>query len=370
MKSFALFIVFPILWASQSGLALPHLSNATTLRLVHVIFRHGDRNPDSASLIPNSPYYNESYYPEGFGQLTKAGKRKQYRMGLRLRQLYNTFLTDTWNINYLEARSTNVNRTKMSLELVLAGLYPPKKQQVWSHLPWQPIPYNYPSSGDQETQPWVVCGTSFKALLTELLASDEIVAYEKRYKELLSILENRTGLPNLTLNDAFNYYFGFATQLEIGYTLESWTSQIFPEPLHSAAVDYYYYVTNNTAIRRLSAGFLIRKILADTKAKINGTLSPSSRKLFLYSGHELNIASTLLTLDAYKLTDIPPYGSHIIFEVHEISGVWGIKLFYQNYLEYDPILLTIPGCDYFCPYDEFYRLVEEILPLPDTECLQ
>lgn len=34
------------------------------------MFRHGDRNPDEGSLIPNSTYYDESYYPEGYGQLT------------------------------------------------------------------------------------------------------------------------------------------------------------------------------------------------------------------------------------------------------------------------------------------------------------
>ncbi|XP_066254927.1 venom acid phosphatase Acph-1-like [Euwallacea similis] len=367
MKGFALLIVFPTLWASLSGSALPHSSDATTLRLLHVLFRHGDRNPDKGSLISNSPYYNESYYPAGYGQLTNAGKKTEYRVGLRLRQLYNEFLTDIWNVNFLEARSTNTNRTKMSLELVLAGLYPPKKQQVWSGLPWQPIPYKYPSSGDKETQPWNACYTNFYDLLNKILDSDEIVAYGKRYSEVLSIIANQTN-SELTLMSLYVYYFGFATQLEVGYTLESWTSKVFPEPIHSAAVDFYYFITNTTAIRRISAGFLIKKILTDTKAKINGSLSPSSRKVFFYSGHELNIAATLLALDAYKVTDIPPYGSHVIFEVHEISDVWGIKLFYQNYLEYDPIPLTIPGCNHFCPYDEFYSLVEEILPLSDADC--
>lgn len=53
-------------------------------------------------------------------------------------------MPNTYNINDLEARSTDYNRTKMSLELALAGLYPPKGKQVWSSvIPWQPIPYNY-----------------------------------------------------------------------------------------------------------------------------------------------------------------------------------------------------------------------------------
>lgn len=44
----------------------------------------------------------------------------------------------------LDARSTDVNRTKASLELLLAGLWPPVAELIWNYdLPWQPIPYNY-----------------------------------------------------------------------------------------------------------------------------------------------------------------------------------------------------------------------------------
>ena len=45
----------------------------------------------------------------------------------------------------LLAQSTDFSRTKMSLQLVLAGLYPPK-QTVFNWNPtlnWQPIPYSY-----------------------------------------------------------------------------------------------------------------------------------------------------------------------------------------------------------------------------------
>lgn len=42
----------------------------------------------------------------------------------------------------LNAFSTDFNRTKMSLQLVLASLYPPKGEQIWEkELNWQPIPF-------------------------------------------------------------------------------------------------------------------------------------------------------------------------------------------------------------------------------------
>lgn len=37
--------------------------------------------------------------------------------------------------------SSYADRCHMSAQLLLAGLYPPKKEQIWSeHLSWQPIP--------------------------------------------------------------------------------------------------------------------------------------------------------------------------------------------------------------------------------------
>ena len=38
-------------------------------------------------------------------------------------------------------RSTDSDRTLMTVESILAGLYPPEGFQIWhSNIPWQPIP--------------------------------------------------------------------------------------------------------------------------------------------------------------------------------------------------------------------------------------
>lgn len=53
----------------------------------------------------------------------------------------------------VDAWSTDYNRTKASLELVLAGLWPPSSSQIWNALlPWQPIPYNYFRNADNKVR--------------------------------------------------------------------------------------------------------------------------------------------------------------------------------------------------------------------------
>ncbi|KAF7266416.1 venom acid phosphatase Acph-1-like [Rhynchophorus ferrugineus] len=342
-------------------------ADTDTLKLVHVLFRHGNRNPDQGSLYPSNPYYDEGNYTEGYGQLTNEGKVTEYAIGTALRSRYDSFLTKTWNINYLDVRSTNTNRTKMSALLMLAGLYPARTTQIWSSLLWLPIPYNYVSSGDKEMMWFGTCSQLY-TLVSELYSSSDMTTYLKRYKALFAILMAYTDLDTVTVSNAFNYYFGFAVQEELGFTLEDWVSIIYPEPIHAAAVDYYYFITNTTALRTISAGYLLRKIIEDSQSKVDGSISPETRKMFIYSGHEMNVAAMLLSLGVKKLTDIPAYGSYVLFELHEIDGVYGFKIYYQLYEEDDPIEATIPGCGTFCSLTDFISVYEDIIPTDDTAC--
>lgn len=74
----------------------------------------------------------------------KAGKKRAYELGLMLRESYNSFLGDVYYPPNVYAHSTSVPRCKMTLQLVLAGLYPPVDIQKWnSKLAWQPIDLIY-----------------------------------------------------------------------------------------------------------------------------------------------------------------------------------------------------------------------------------
>lgn len=70
-----------------------------------------------------------------------------FELGQWLRTRYNKFLGDLYSPDLVYAQSTGVSRTKMSLELVLAGLWPPKNTPLeWNkHLNWQPVPFEFES---------------------------------------------------------------------------------------------------------------------------------------------------------------------------------------------------------------------------------
>ena len=70
-----------------------------------------------------------------------------YQLGEFVRKKYNDFLGPNYRKKEVYSISTAVPRTQMSLQLVLASLFPTSnsKYQRWNkNINWQPVPMKYP----------------------------------------------------------------------------------------------------------------------------------------------------------------------------------------------------------------------------------
>ncbi|XP_063903025.1 venom acid phosphatase Acph-1-like [Zophobas morio] len=362
VKSWVLLLLFVIL----ASLIECTRENGTseTLILVHAVFRHGDRTPDEFGRYPNDPYKNDSYFPTGSGELTDRGKRREYSVGKSLRKRYNKFLGDLYTPGLLDARSTNFSRTQMSLLLVLAGLFPPTGRQNCDLLQiWQPIPYTYEPTATDKVLGFFTACPNFLILVKENLKSEQAQKISNKYVNVLKHISENAGWNSTNIFHAFILYITLETEKETGRKLPKWTSQIYPQPLQKLASETYLVITGTTKLKQIGAGYLLQKILKDTQAKIK---KQENKKLYLYSGHEMNVAFILNTFGVFK-PHVPPYGSHILLEIHKINGEYGIKMFYENYKSIGTGLLTISGCEQFCPLDKFTSLVEKYFP-DDNVC--
>jgi lysosomal acid phosphatase len=73
--------------------------------------------------------------------LSQEGKERHFKLGQLNRERYGNFLSETYNPDEIYVRSTDVDRTLMSAECHLAGLFQPSDNQTWHpDLAWQPIP--------------------------------------------------------------------------------------------------------------------------------------------------------------------------------------------------------------------------------------
>jgi prostatic aicd phosphatase len=78
----------------------------------------------------------------------QKGKQTEYEIGKYLRKTYGQLIPEQYSPDVIYAISMNLKRTKMSLELVLASLFPPLLTEFGSpDLNWQPIPFNIEQAG-------------------------------------------------------------------------------------------------------------------------------------------------------------------------------------------------------------------------------
>jgi hypothetical protein len=101
------------------------------LEFVSIVFRHGDRSP--VDTFPTDPYKEDSW-PQGFGQLSLIGMKQEYYLGevIRDRYIESGYMSSNYNRSQIYVRSTDFDRTLISAQCVLGGLYPPTPDQVTS----------------------------------------------------------------------------------------------------------------------------------------------------------------------------------------------------------------------------------------------
>lgn len=302
--------------------------------------------------------------------MTNEGKMGEYRLGQYLRRYYSKFLDDQYTEDVLEIRSTDVLRTKMSAQLVLAGLYPPTKEQLWNpEIPWQPIPVFFKKAEDEDVLNPSVCAYRTDALRNLPLNEEVQGLFIKPYYKLFKFIETHSGMEINNLHDLLEFYFIIDTESEMNLTLPEWTQEIYPEPLYSAASQVYNYLNHDPNVKRINIGYLIKKIITDCQMKIISLSTDkypimAKRKMYLYSGHESTLGYFLQSMDLLKTAHIPSYGATIMVELRkDDNDNYYIKILYRNKpTESDPKVLSIPGCGTLCRLDLFINLQEAILP--------
>lgn len=84
-------------------------------------FRHGARAP----IDKNS--WDRGIWPDGYGELMPSGMRQQYLNGIEMHYRYvaqNQVISQAYNSNEIYIRSTDYNRTIMSVQSQMFGIYP------------------------------------------------------------------------------------------------------------------------------------------------------------------------------------------------------------------------------------------------------
>ncbi|KAL3270774.1 hypothetical protein HHI36_021300 [Cryptolaemus montrouzieri] len=350
-------VLFAILATAITG----NTDEKKQLELVHVIMRHGVRTP--ASTYPKDPYVNHTFYPIGWGQLTNPGKRQLYETGIFLRERYGHFLGERYTPDLYYTESTDVDRTKASMQLVNAGLWPPKGDQIWGPILWQPIPVH--SEPLEQDMLLLVRKPCAQYSLEQIRAKNLSKVQEKltKFQPIFKAVSELTGQKMEDFADAEDVYSTLLAEENFNLTLPEWTKDFYPDKLKEPTIFFYVFNSYTDKMKRLKGGVLLKKLISDWKSKADGQLKPKERKAFLYGGHDSTIANLLSALKVWD-PQIPVYGITILLEMSrdKSSGEMGIEVYLRNSTTSPPHLLTIPGCQSFCPLDRLIELTAPVIP--------
>ncbi|XP_053988788.1 prostatic acid phosphatase-like [Hylaeus volcanicus] len=336
-----------------------------TIIFGNVLYRHGDRTPSHS--YTNDPYNNQSIWPVPYGQLTNLGKHQHLLLGRWLRKRYSHLLNNLYSPYDIYVQSTDVDRTLMSAESHLAGLYPPSGNQVWDSIQWMPIPvHTIPKDKDNVLAAEKYC-PKYNYELQKVLNSPEIKRINEENKDLYAYLTKKSGNKISSLRTVAELYDTLFIENLYNKSLPEWTKSVFPNKLEPLAAKSFTTDTYNKILQRLKSGNLLGEMIDHMEKKSKNALVPN-RKVWMYSAHDETVANMLMTLNLFD-PHCPPYTAMVLIELRvNLKNQYFVTVSYKN-SSLEPHLLTLPGCIALCPLNQFIALTKDIIPVNwEKEC--
>ncbi|KAI6181298.1 Histidine phosphatase superfamily, clade-2-containing protein [Aphelenchoides besseyi] len=331
-----------------------------TLIHVHVIFRHGDRTP--WLLMPSDLENALESWPEGLGELTQLGIEQQFQLGRILRHRYDHWLPQDYHSTLLYVQSSDRNRTLMSAQANMAGLFP-----VRSNLPVYPIPIHTKAfENDRIFNDRVVCPVAEEEERL-VYKSTAYTEQAKKFAQLLQLLGESSGFGTVPLaySDVWKVYDSLFAQFSHPDThkMPRWVTQkLFTELSRAYDLSANGLYASNKLVR-LRGGPILEDVVNRMDRKINDGSDVKDQRLYIYSGHDTTIGSFLATLSIIPQV-FPGYAFAVMIELHkQPDGRHVVRLFYRNNTLTDDIFeLEIPGCQQSCSFDHIKEIATKMVP--------
>lgn len=122
--------------------------------------------------------------------------QQEFALGQWLRRRYTNFLNTTFHVDDIYVQSSDVDRTLMSAQSTLAGLYPPVGNKIWNrNILWQPIPvHTMPVSEDYLIAGQVPACPAYQNAFNQYMVSDELRQFESSIQPIYDYLTINTGV--------------------------------------------------------------------------------------------------------------------------------------------------------------------------------
>ncbi|XP_060584387.1 lysosomal acid phosphatase-like [Ruditapes philippinarum] len=333
----------------------------STLRLVNLVYRHGDRSP---VVIYPKDINQVDKWPQGLGWLSKLGEQEQYRLGQWLKDRYMStgFMNNTYRREEILVHSSDEDRCLMSAYSNLAGLYPPDVDQQFNPaIKWQPIPvFTRPKPEDNMLNMGEYC-PRYNDLLQQTLSSHAVTEEEIKNKPFYEFLGKMTGFDHENISNIWQIADTTYCEKAHGMNVSSWINDTVFQKLRELEAYQFTLLFYTPEMSMLKGGPLLSQFIKNMNNK--KTLKTLKTKMFMYSAHDTTVAALLSALGLYDKKS-PMYTATVIVELHEKpANNYYVNIFYKNVTDNSTAYkLTLPKCTADCPLDDFIRLTQWGVP--------
>ncbi|TKR68241.1 hypothetical protein L596_024248 [Steinernema carpocapsae] len=340
-----------------------HKADISTLQFVQLVWRHGDRSP--ASLFPTDKGNNESTWTWGLGELTLKGMAQHYRLGKWLRKRYDGYLSKDYFPFEIFVRSSDYNRTLVSAQANLAGLFEPSKEEQWTpSLKWRPIPvHTIPQFEDKELYDAIKCPTGAEEN-ERVYNSEAVVKIEKENEAFLRFIGEQSGMElPLRLQNLWNIFDPIYVESchNDTHKVPSWVNATVFEQLTELYHLSTTFMYKSDLQKRLRAGPLLKSILTRMHEKVHG-LVDHREKIYAYSAHDTSV-SAILSAFGIIPSVFPHYATCAMVELHKIDGKNIVKLYYKNGTDLPEVFeYPIVGCEAPCSLEDAMLARKHVMP--------
>jgi len=310
---------------------IPYCSSSTgksdnnVLLHVHTIFRHGDRAPVKV-INPNKI----GFWPNGIGELTDVGIKQHFQLGQWIRQRYNGFLSTKFNHKEIYVRSTDVNRTLMSVQSNLAGMYYNEQNMIIPNLIWRPIAvHTIPEKSDIVMLP-DVCD-KYVTKRAKMFTSDTFTPILKEHQYTLDSLRKIFNKPKLQFKDIWSIHDTLFCEKAHNITWDSWATDELYKNLTKFNHVNWQIMFHGEQLQKLSGGLFLNEIIIKLNEIASKPMKEIKEKLRIYSAHDIDIAALMSAIGVYNQRQ-PPYASCFIIELWKdtLKNNVFIKMYFKD----------------------------------------
>ncbi|XP_077370492.1 lysosomal acid phosphatase isoform X2 [Festucalex cinctus] len=287
--------------------------------------------------------------------------RQHLELGQFLRMRYDGFLNENYVRHEISVRSTDYDRTLMSAEANLAGLYPPIGEQVFSpNIKWQPIPvHTVPQSEEKLLAfPQRDC-PRYEELMNETEQTEEYLNITNANKDIMELVRNKTGLKIMTVDAVWGVYDTLFCESRHNKSAPDWVTPSVWERLRflkDFGLRVIFGVYKHQEKSRLQGGILLGEIVKNLSQAAKSK-EMQRLKMMMLSAHDTTMAALQSSLNVFNGRQ-PPYASCLLIELYSDGGSLSVSMFYRNESRIQPYELQLPGCSLNCPLEEFVKITK------------